>query len=156
MSLRLYEIIPTESTQERAAVRNYSALYVHLVWATWKREPLIVPRLEKDLYRGIQAEVRRYGCTVLALGGTGDHVHLLVEMTPSLAPSRLAQVVKGSSSHLANHELESEGLFRWQEGYGAFTVSRWDIPRIAAYIQDQKHHHQEGTLLPDLETIDPF
>ena len=116
---------------------------------------MVTPRLEKDLYHGIQAEAQRQGATVLALGGTEDHVHLLAELPPSMPVSRLIGHLKGSSSHLANHELESEALFRWQQGYGAFTVSRWDIPRIAAYINGQKKHHQDGSLIKELESSEP-
>ena len=117
--------------------------------------PLITQRPEEDLYRGIQAEARCCGCTVFALGGTAARIHLLVEIIPSFAPSRLVQQIKGSSSHLANHKLESEGLFRWQERYGAFSVSRWDGPNTASYIQDQKGHHQQRTLRAELEMSDP-
>ena len=87
--------------------------------------------------------------------GNADHVHLFVEMAPADAIARLVQHIKGSSSHLVNHELESESLFRWQQGYGAFTVGRWDVPRITSYIQRQKQHHQEESLMKELENSEP-
>ena len=84
-----------------------------------------------------------------------DHVHLLVEMPPTTSIAQLAKQVKGGSSHFANHELRVENLFRWQEGYGAFTVSHWDIPRLSEYVARQKEHHREGDLVSGLETTEP-
>lgn len=44
--------------------RNKLALYVHLNWATWDRLPLITPDIERRLYRNIESEARKMGCTV--------------------------------------------------------------------------------------------
>ena len=133
---------------------SLSRVFLHLVWSTLGRMPLITPDIEARLHHGIQAEVRRTGSGVLAAGGTTDHVHLLVEIPPMLPFARLVQQVKGATSHLANHELESPSLFRWQSGYGAFSVSRWDLARLITYIEGQKDHHRSGHLLPDLESSD--
>jgi putative transposase len=57
--------------------RNKLALYLHLVWATWDRLPLITSRIERRLYRNIESQVREMGATVLALNGVADHVHLV-------------------------------------------------------------------------------
>ena len=51
----------------------------------------------------------------------------------------------------ANDQLVSDGNFRWEPGYGAFTVSRWDLEKIINYVKKQKRHHQVGSLLDDLE-----
>lgn len=125
-------------------------LCVHFVWRTWDRQPLITPSMERALHRAIEAEAVREGCTVLAIEGTEDHVHVLVLMPSDLAVADLVRLMKGGSSRLADETL-LPGQFRWQGHYGAFSVSRWDIDRACRYVQQQKRHHAEGTLASELE-----
>ncbi|MDW8101156.1 MAG: transposase [Anaerolineae bacterium] len=71
------------------------------------------------------------GCTVLALNGMPDHVHLVVSFPSTIAIADLVKQVKGVSSHFVNETLEPEPQFKWQGSYGAFTVSRWDWKRLS-------------------------
>ncbi len=84
-------------------------MYLHFVWATKRRLPLIVPEVERRLYGCISAEARRLGCEVLAVGGMPDHVHLAVAMPTVLSPAKLMQQVKGVSSHFASEHLLPAG-----------------------------------------------
>lgn len=59
--------------------------------------------------------------------------------------------VKGASSFVVNQKKWFEGHFQWQGDYAAFSVSRWDKPKITTYIDNQKQHHANGTIRPQLE-----
>jgi putative transposase len=131
--------------------RNKLALFLHLVWATWDRLPLITPDIERRLYRNIESEARKQGCTVLALNGTEDHVHLLVIFPTTITIADVLKHVKGVSSRFVNETLRPSAQFKWQGSYGAFTVSRWDVARIKEYIKRQKEHHRSGELVPEFE-----
>jgi putative transposase len=131
---------------------NKLALYLHLVWATWDRLPLITPDIERRLHRCIEGEAQGQKCPVLALNGTEDHVHLVVCLPTTLPIATLAKQVKGASSHFANQALSPSSQFKWQGSYGAFTVSRWDLDRIIQYVNRQKEHHRDNNLVPDWET----
>ena len=131
--------------------KPYVCLYCHLIWATWERMPLIGPEIESPLYAAIAAECRELGVEPLAVGDLSDHVHLLVRFPGSLALAKLVQEVKGASSHLVTHQLRSGEFFKGQGGYGAFTVSKEAVTRVAAYVRGQKVHHTEGTLQVTLE-----
>ena len=76
--------------------------YLHLVWATYQREPLLVGETEDLIYACIRAELRRMDCRVLTLGGIADHVHLAVEPTTLLGPALLMKQIKGVSSRFAS------------------------------------------------------
>ena len=130
---------------------NITRLFVHIVWATWDRLPLLTPSIERLVLRCIEANAEGLGCRVVALNGMPDHVHLLLLMPPTLAVSDLMKQVKGSSSHLANHSKESVALFRWQGSYGAFSVSRGDVDKVTEYVTTQKTRHQLGRLYLELE-----
>lgn len=131
--------------------RNKLAISVHLVWATWDRLPLIDTASERRLYREIESEALKMRCTVLALNGMPDHVHVVLIVPSTVAIADLVKQLKGASSHFYNHVLKPEMPFKWQGTYGAFTVSRWDVDKIVAYVKSQKQHHADATLLPDWE-----
>lgn len=130
---------------------NKLALYVHLVWTTWDRLPLITPEIERPLYRHLESEAGRRGCKVIALNGIADHVHLLVELPTTIAIADLVKNLKGISSHFVNETLRPEAVFKWQASYSAFTVSRWDVSKVVGYIKNQKEHHATGGLIEMFE-----
>jgi REP element-mobilizing transposase RayT len=131
--------------------RNKRALYLHLVWATWDRAPLITSDIERRVHRNIESEAINNGCTVLAINGMPDHIHLLMSIPTTITIAHLVKQVKGVSSHLVNGTLRPTPQFKWQASYGAFTVSRWDVNKIVGYIKRQKEHHAAADLLPEYE-----
>jgi REP element-mobilizing transposase RayT len=132
---------------------NYTQLYIHLVWSTWDRLPLISPAIEPGLYRAIEAKCVALGCHPLALGGVTDHVHLLVSLSPTISISRLVGEIKGASSHFITAELQPGEFFRWQGSYGAFTVSHTALDQVRSYILNQKRRHEYGLTIPEFEPL---
>jgi len=130
---------------------NKLALYLHLVWTTWDRLPVITPEIERRVHRNIESESGKLGCKVLALNGTEDHVHLFVSFPTTITIADLVKQIKGVSSHFVNETIQPTFQFKWQGGYGAFTVSRWDTERIITYIKRQKEHHRTGGLVQEFE-----
>ena len=137
-------------------MRKKISLYVHLIWRTWDSLPLITQDIENRLYRSIHTEANKAGCTVLALNGDLDHVHLLVSLPTTITIATLMKQIKGVSSHFVNEVLAPADYFKWQGGYGAFTVSRWDLDKISNYIKGQKEHHQTDSLWQELEEAVEF
>ena len=133
---------------------SLTQLYVHLVWTTHRRLPLILPAIEQRLYSVILRKCRDLECHVLALGGLEDHLHLFVQFPSKLAIAVLAKDVKGASSHFVNHERVGAPPFQWQAGYGAFTVSKRSVENVMEYVRNQKQRHKEGRLIDDLEATD--
>src|SRR3990172_8649751 len=116
--------------------------FFHTVFSTRQRVGLITPELEARLYPFIGGIVRDLRCTLLAINGMPDHVHLLVRYRPDLSHSELLQQVKGRSSKWVHETFPQLGHFAWQEGYGGFTVSKSAVTAVEEYIARQKEHHQ--------------
>jgi putative transposase len=133
--------------------RNFTQLYVHLIWATWDRLPLITPNIKEQIYNVISYECKQLGCSVVAIGGTEDHVHLLTGFPANVAISELVKQIKGSSSHCVMNQIQPNEFFKWQGSYAAFSVNHQDLNEIAAYIQNQTTHHQNQTLIPNWEIL---
>ncbi len=93
------------------------------------------------------------GCKVLAVNGTRDHVHLLVSMPPSISVSDVVHRIKGASSRFVNDKIRPDYYFKWQVKYGAFSVSKRDLPRVIAYIKRQKIHHSTGNVVEEMEYV---
>jgi putative transposase len=132
----------------------YWRLFYHFTWGTKNRLPLILPQIEKSLYRVIAAKVKYLDGTVYAVGGVEDHIHLVVSVPPKLALSRFIGEIKGNSSHFINHDLLTEANFYWQDEYGVITFSEKDLPIIVRYVQRQRQHHCGGTVNKALEWVE--
>jgi len=129
----------------------HTELYVHIVWATWDRLPLVTEALEPRIYAVIAAKCHEFECTPLAIGGVEEHVHLLARLHAPVSVSKLVKGVKGASSHLITHEVTPGEFFKWQGSYSAFSVSLEALPRLKSYIENQKQHHADKNLIPDWE-----
>ncbi len=69
----------------------------------------------------------------------------------------LVRDAKGSSSHLITSQIKPEAFFRWQGGYGAFSVDPRSVPRVANYVINQEAHHADNSVIAYLKhflTID--
>ena len=137
----------------------FTQLYLHCVWATWDRMPLISPLIEGRLFPAILRRCRELYAEPFAIGGMPDHVHLLVRLPTTLAVAELVKEVKGTSSHLVTHEVVPGEFFKWQGAYGAFTVSKQQVPAVRNYIEHQQQHHASHTVVPEWEqtaTEEPY
>ena len=59
--------------------------------------------------------------------------------------SDLLRVIKSKSSGWIHDNFRALEKFGWQEGYGAFSVSRSDCARVTKYIRNQAEHHRAKT-----------
>lgn len=132
----------------------YTQLYVHLVWATWDRLPIPAAEIRRDAYACMQAECTSLKVDVLAIGGMEDHVHLLARIPATISVADLVKQVKGVSSHFVTHKLGYKDSFKWQGGYGAFTLAKADVPHCRDYVLNQEQHHRDRTTDPDNELPD--
>jgi putative transposase len=132
----------------------YWKLYYHFVWGTKHRLPLIDASFEEELHRVIAAKGQSMDGFVYAIGGTEDHLHLAVSIPPKISLSKFIGDVKGNSSHFVNHVIKPDFEFHWQDAYGVFSFGEKSLSAIVKYIQGQKQHHADGTLIAAMEQMD--
>lgn len=131
-----------------------SNLTYHIVFSTKYREPLITPKLRETLYPYIGGVVRNKGGALLRIGGVADHLHLVVRLRPDIALSDMVRMVNANASKWVNEQgLESGGRFAWQSGYGAFTVSKSQLPTLVEYVEHQEEHHRERSFQDEFVAI---
>jgi len=121
---------------------TYTQIHIQFVFAVKGRSSLISNKWQEDLFRYITGIVQMNEHKMLQINGMPDHIHILIGMRPKQSISDLMQEVKGSSSKWINANKLVVGKFAWQEGYGAFSYSKDQVPRVIKYIRDQEEHHK--------------
>ncbi len=129
----------------------YWQLYYHLVWATKRREPLIQVDLEPELYSYLRGKALSLGAIVHAIGGVADHVYVVAPIPPRIAVAAFVGQLKEASSHWVNHISGYPLRLDWQEGYGAFSLTRRALPFLGRYVLEQCRTHATGRVIPVLE-----
>ncbi|HKO44348.1 MAG TPA: IS200/IS605 family transposase [Pyrinomonadaceae bacterium] len=124
---------------------KYLSLLVHFVWSTKNREPWIELAMREDMYAYIGGIMRKKKATLLAAGGMFDHIHLYASLPSIISIADLVNAVKANSSRWVHESFRNLRTFAWQEGYGAFSVSKSDEQRVIRYVQDQERHHAKRT-----------
>lgn len=85
---------------------------------------------------------REHGMKALAVGGTEDHVHLLLSLPASMPIANAMREIKSASSRWM-HETCAMKSFEWQEGYAAFSIGWAQIENTVSYIARQEEHHRK-------------
>ena len=137
---------------------NYTELFYHFVWATRQRQPFITPEVEQPLYDFVRYKCKTLEGTVHAVNGLSDHVHLACTLPAALALSDFVRKIKGSSAYFINEQAKQENNLQmclyWQSGFGALTLEEQILPRVIAYVDNQKRRHAAGRLSAKLEQCD--
>ena len=118
----------------------YSRNHLQVVFAVEGRRNLI--KYPDKLWAYMRGIARNYQIGLEAIGGTANHVHILLALPPKLSLSDAMRVVKANSSKWMN---ENGHRFAWQEGYAAFSVSVSNLEQVAAYVRNQPEHHKHRT-----------
>jgi len=119
---------------------TYSQNVIHLVFSTKNRQKLLSTEFRPRLWAYAAGICKNLDIFVHAIGGMDDHIHLLIQIPPTLAVAKAALTIKANSSKWAH---EQGHKFAWQQGYGAFSVSRSIVPTVIHYIQNQEAHHKK-------------
>lgn len=137
---------------------TYTQIHIQTVFAVQNRQSLIGSEWNDDLYRYITSIIQNNDHKLLQINGMPDHIHILFGMRPIQSLSDLMKQVKQDSSKWINQNGIASGTFSWQQGYGAFSYSKSQLPRVIKYIQNQQEHHKMKTFREEylalLETHD--
>lgn len=124
---------------------TYTQIHIQLVFVVKFRSGLIQFAWKEELYKYITGIISENGHKLLAINGMPDHLHILLGLRPSQSISDLTMHIKGSSSKWINSKGFLNCRFEWQEGFGAFSYSKKEVPKIINYIKNQENHHRVKT-----------
>jgi REP element-mobilizing transposase RayT len=127
---------------------THASVLVHCVFST-KNRANTIPDCD-GLWRYIAVLARDNKITLLAAGGTANHIHLLMAVPPVFSLAKIMKELKGSSSRWLH---EHGHRFAWQEGYGAFSVSQSQKQPVMDYIDRQAEHHKKWSFEQEFMTL---
>jgi REP element-mobilizing transposase RayT len=131
----------------------YVRIWVHLVWSTKNREPILGKDIRLKVFEHIRANARAKNIFLDTIGGYVDHVHALVSLGPDQTIAKVAQLLKGESSHWVNKESLTQTRFEWQDEYAAFSVSESAVEAVRSYISGQEEHHHRKAFAEEYQEI---
>ncbi len=123
--------------------QSLSSLYVHLVFSTKNRIPLITPEIRSRLWAYLGGICSALNCHPVQIGGTDDHVHILCALSRDVAVKDLIAKIKADSSRWIKAQSMPISDFYWQSGYGAFSVNPQECHAAVQYIANQMEHHKK-------------
>lgn len=126
--------------------------FLHIVFSTKYRKPLISDEIAQDLYRYMGGICLRLDCHPIIIGGHLNHVHILSSLSKTTTASKLLEQVKSGSSKWLRTQ-RGQHNFNWQSGYAAFSVCERHLYVVKKYIATQKQHHQRVTFEDELRTL---
>jgi putative transposase len=125
--------------------QTFTSLLYHCVFSTKDREQQIVPDISPKLFPYMGGIVRSLNGAAILINGVPDHVHMLVSLPATLAIADAMRVVKTNSSKWIHEQWPARQTFAWQNGYGAFSVSKSNVDVVSKYIAGQEEHHRTVT-----------
>ena len=130
---------------------TYHKIWLHYIWATKNRQPLITHDLKNKLIHHYKEYGKENDICVDIANGIADHFHLLVGSKPSQSPAQIANLLEGESSNWINKNDFIKVKFNWQQGYSVFSVSASGVADVRDYIRNQEAHHKKMTFQEEVE-----
>lgn len=141
------------SRRLNAMANTFSQIYLHFIFSTKNRQPLIGRDIEERVWAYIGGIARTHKFTAKQVGGLENHIHVLTSSPTTLAPSEMAKYLKGDSSFWIRREFPHLKDFAWQDGYGVFSVSKSGLPEVIDYIKNQRVKHEGRTFEEEYKAL---
>jgi len=122
---------------------KHLSLLIHFVWSTSGREPWIDKAWREPLHSYIGGIMKKKRAKLLAAGSVHDHIHLYASLPSTVSIADFVNAVKANSSRWVHDSYPTARSFAWQEGYGAFSVSKSQESKVIQYINKQETHHRK-------------
>lgn len=115
--------------------------YFHIVFGTKYRARTIPLDKKETLYKYITGIVKNLKSDLIRINGVENHVHLLIDLNPTVALADMVKNIKQSSSKMLNQTFIFPLWEGWASEYYACSVSPAHVPMIKEYIDKQEEHH---------------
>ena len=132
------------------SLHSYSRVWLHLVWATLERRPLLAKPAAMKLSGYLTDYAKQKSIYMKINFVNADHVHALIDLPTNLSIEEVMQLFKGGSSHWINESNLVTDKFGWGRGYGVFSVSESGVAEVCAYIANQEEHHRKRNFVEEL------
>ena len=131
-----------------------SGVYLHLVFSTKERRPLLRdPSTRNALHAFLGSASKQLDCPPILVGGVEDHIHILARFGRTLSQADWVKELKRVSNHWLKERGHDYDDFEWQGGYAVFSVSPSNLERVKTYVANQEEHHRKMDFQDELRTL---
>lgn len=132
----------------------YTRVWIHFVWSTKYRNPVLTDDVRKIIFYHIKANARKKGIQIDCINGYTDHVHCLIALKPLQTMAQIMHDIKGESAFWTNEiKLIKNEKLVWQRTYFAISVSESNVNTVRKYIWNQEKHHKKKTSKEEFDQI---
>ena len=132
---------------------TYTQLHIQFIFAVKFRAAMIESSWSESLHKYITGIFQKNDHKMLQINSMPDHIHSLIGLNVNQSISSIIQNVKSESSKWINDQKLTRCKFSWQDGYGAFSHSKSQVPDVIRYIQQQQLHHQNQTFIQEYKAF---
>ncbi|MBP7496432.1 MAG: IS200/IS605 family transposase [Bacteroidales bacterium] len=126
-------------------LHSHTKNWVHIVWTTNGRQRILKEELRVKLFNHLIDLAKELSIHSERLNIQPEHVHILIILPADKTLAEIVKRFKGESSRWINENNLIQGRFRWQRGYGGFSVSASQLDKVKNYIENQDEHHRTKT-----------
>src|SRR5689334_5711518 len=124
--------------------QSLARIVLHLVFCTKNRVAWLTDVTARhELHAHMAGILKKLECPAILINGVADHVHVLSQLSRTIAVCDLLEGLKKNSSRWIKRQSAKYADFHWQAGYGAFSVSESNLPQVRKYIAEQEVHHRK-------------
>ncbi len=124
------------------AVHSKIKIYIHLIWGTYNHERILTKDVRLKIFQHLSERSKALDIIISKMNVQPEHVHVLLNLPSNKTIAEIAQSIKGESSNWINDNNLILNKFRWQRGYGAYSVSASQLNSVENYIKNQDEHHK--------------
>ena len=131
----------------------FTDIYFHFIWRIDENSPEIDNLTERLVEKFLIDYGERFGYECIANAVLPDHIHLFAKVMSGVAPGVLVEMLKSELTKFMTEKLAMQSPPKWDEGYGAVSVSKAHTETIINYVKTQKSRHREGKINDTLERV---
>lgn len=114
----------------------------HIIINTRCRHMTITHENRKALYHLIYDIIERRKCHTIWINGIENHVHILLDLHPSVACADLVMEIKRETSRWMKQSRLFPNFEGWGKEYAAFSYSKAEKETVMNYVKNQQEHHK--------------
>jgi putative transposase len=133
------------SPELKGNIMSYVKIWVHAVWGTKNREPILIKEIRKDLFQHIRENAKNKEIYIDFINGYVDHIHCLLALNADMSIAKAIQLIKGEAAFWANKNKLMKTRLEWADEYFAVSVSESMVDKVRNYIRNQEAHHKKST-----------
>lgn len=132
---------------------SFLKVWIHAVWSTDQRKPLLESSLREEVFHHIKENGIKKGIYIDRVNGFHDHVHVLFDLPSEVCIPKAIQLIKGESSFWINKSGLIRHPFAWQSEYYAASVSDHAVDEVRLYIDHQEEHHRKKSFAKEYDDL---